>query len=107
MEGEQVASEIQEKVGGRSGEWAQGVAGGEEEGEGWQREADRGTAASLRGRRGGVVRWDLVGTGEEGEISKSPDALAIAHLSGCATMRLSNGAPLGVRHCLFMSGSKQ
>jgi hypothetical protein len=85
MEGEQVASEIQEKVGGRSGEWAQGVAGGEEEGEGWQREADRGTAASLRGRRGGVVRWDLVGTGEEGEISKSPTPL-------------SNSAPLGVRH---------
>jgi hypothetical protein len=73
-----------------------GVAGGEEGAGVNGRRRRRG------GRRGGqVVRW------EEGEISKSPDALAIAHLSGCATMRLSNGAPLGVRHCLFMSGSKQ
>ena len=71
MEGEQVASEIQEKVGGRSGECAQGVAGGEEEGEGWQREADRGTAASLReGRDGGVAqgRWDLVERGKKGKF---------------------------------------
>jgi hypothetical protein len=76
MEGEQVASEIQEKVGGRSGEWAQGVAGGEEEGEGWQREADRGTAASLRGRRGGI--WS--GRGKKGKFLSPRLPLAIAHL---------------------------
>jgi hypothetical protein len=52
MEGEQVASEIQEKVGGRSGEWAQGVAGGEE-------------GAVLKKRI-----WS--GRGKKGEISLSP-----------------------------------
>jgi hypothetical protein len=78
--------------------------------EGWRREEDRGTAAP-RGRRGGDVAqgrggiWS--GRGRRGNFTKSPDALAIAHLSGCATMRLSNGAPLGVCHCLFMSGSKE
>jgi hypothetical protein len=44
-------------------------------GEGWQREADRGMAASLReGRDGGVAqgRWDLVERGKKGEISLSP-----------------------------------
>jgi hypothetical protein len=76
------------------------------------RVASAGIARVAQGRwrrrqRGEEVRGIWSGRGRRGNFTKSPDALAIAHISGCATMRLSNGAPLGVRHCLFMSGSKE